>query len=571
MSKKNLKIGLTFASLSLMVNLFIIANAFIPGTVSGQMSDFIANIVKFFINGIDKDVDEIKTESITLKLDDRYLLNGVEGYKDNEIPLGATKKLIASPNPKNATDANIYFTCSSDKINVIQVDYGAFIEANEDIDSFTVTAHLKDSDIHTDYTFYVKEHCAPIDFSISLDNKEIKTGLTELVNVTPISKIESINDPLKYVRYFDSTKLEYTSSNTSIASINNLGVITAKSVGTVEISVSNGTVTKKETITVKNNAETVIKPNNNWKLTSKTNKAYIGDMNFDGNDYSEVGLHNTPLTVDWNGVTPSDSKLTYSSSNPLIAMVDSSGIVRGYRKKGKVTITAISALDPSQSSSIDIDVEDVMISSLKYASEKSSFQIEKGVTLLISPNYLPINASDKKMMGKAENSSLVEIESRGSSVAIKGIETGKTKITIYAVNSPSATLEYEIEVTPLKIINSANEDDFFSIIRKSIGHLMLFFVDGIFTTLGAYFLIKDSKKKYFRYLIYPASLVFGFSIAGLSEFIQLFIPKRGARWIDVGIDTLGYASATLLIALIFLIIFIIKRIKDKKKVKIDNN
>lgn len=91
MSKKNLKIGLTFASLSLLVNLFIIANAFIPGTISGQMSDFIANIVKFFVNGIEKDVEEIKTESISLTLDERYLLNGVEGYKENEIPLGATK------------------------------------------------------------------------------------------------------------------------------------------------------------------------------------------------------------------------------------------------------------------------------------------------------------------------------------------------------------------------------------------------------------------------------------------------------------------------------------------------
>ncbi len=571
MSKKNLKIGLTFASLSLLVNLFIIANAFIPGTISGQMSDFIANIVKFFINGIEKDVEEIKTESISLTLDERYLLNGVEGYKENEIPLGATKKLIASPNPKNATDANIYFTCSSDKINVIQADYGAFIEANEDIDSFIVSARVKDSDIHADYTFYVKEHCAPVDFSISIENSEIKTGLTEIINVTPISKIESINDPLKYVRYFDSTKLEYISSNTSVATINNLGVITAKSPGTTQISVSNGIVTKKETITVKNNTETIVKPNNNWKLTSKSNKAYIGDMNFDGFDYNEVGMHNTPLLVDWNGAVPSDDKLTYVSSNPLIAMVDNNGVVRGYRKKGTVTITATSTLDPSQSASINITVEDVLISSLEYANEKKSFQIEKGVTLLITPKYLPINASDKKMMGKAENASLVEIESRGSSVAIKGLETGKTKVTIYAVNSESATLEYEVEVTPLKIINSANEDDFFSIIRKSIGHLTLFFIDGIFTTLGAYFLIKDNKKKYYRYLIYLASLLFGFSIAMLSEFIQLFIPKRGARWIDVGIDTLGYASAVFLIALIFLIIFIIKKVKNKKKEEIDKN
>lgn len=101
------------------------------------------------------------------------------------------------------------------------------------------------------------------------------------------------------------------------------------------------------------------------------------------------------------------------------------------------------------------------------------------------------------MMGKASDSSLLDIESRGSSVAIKGLEVGKCKVTIYAINSPEATLEYEIEVTPLKIINTQNEGDFFSIIRKSIGHLILFFVNGIITTLGAYFLLKDNKKKIF--------------------------------------------------------------------------
>ncbi len=567
MSKKNLKVGLTFATLSLIINLFIIANSFIPGEASSKMSNFIGDIVKFFVNGVDKDFEEIKTQSIDLKLDERYLLNNAEGYKENEIPLGATKKLIASPNPKDATDANIYFTCNNENINVIQVDYGAFIEANDDIDSFIVTAHLKDSDIHTDYTFYVKEHVAPVDFSISVENTEIKTGLTEIVNVTPISKIESLNDPLKYVRYFDSTKLEYSSSNPSVASINNLGVITANNEGEAVITVSNGTISKTEKIIVKNNNGSIKKPDGNWKLTSTTNKAYVGDMNFDGNDYDEVGKHHTALSIDWMGNEPSDTKMTYKSSDPLIAMVDSSGIVRGYRKKGKVTITATSTLDPNQSSSIEIEVDDVSIEELKYASEKTNFQVEVGVTILISPNYLPINASDKKMMGEAENSSLVEIESRGSSVAIKGLEKGKTKVTIYAVNSPNAKLDYEIEVIPLKIINSSNEGDFFTIIRKSIGHLMLFFVNGIVTTLGAYFLLKENKKKYLSYLIYPLSLLSGFIVAGLSELIQLFTPDRSGRWLDVGIDVLGYALGVALIGLIFLTLFIIKRIKNKKEIK----
>lgn len=564
MSKKKFTLGLIFASISFTLTLFTIVNAFIPGTASGNFSDFFGNIIKFVINDNNEiDPTEVKAESITLSLDNRYKYNYVEGYSENEMAFGSTKKLIAEILPKDTTETNITFTSSDENVHLNQDNLGVFIEANTYSESFTITASIKDTHIKKDYTFYVKPLVAPLDFDIEVED-EIKNNLTSIIKVTPKSSIEDINDPLKYCRYFDSSKLTYISSNTSIATVDSNGVIIGKSVGTTNITVTNGTISKTKTINVISNTSPIVYPDDNWTISSSINKAYIGDMNFDGvNDE----VHNTALTIDWGSNVPSDTKVLYESDNPLAAMVDPSGIVRGYRTTGVANIKVTPTIDPSKSKTIQINVEDVLISSLHYVNEKSSISIEKGATTLISPSYLPLNANEKKLDGEASDPSIVEVESRGSKVAVKGLENGKTKIKIYAVNNPEASIDYEIEVTPLRPINSSNEDDFMMLMRKSIGHLLLFMANAIFTTLGAILLLSDKKEAKYKYGLYVVSLLYGFVIAGISELIQIGIPGRSGRWKDVGINTLGYAIGLLLVIITMLSIYLIRKIIAKKKQK----
>lgn len=564
MTKKKFRLGLICSSLSFILTIFTIVNAFIPGTASGNFSNIFGNIAKLIINDNNEiDPVEIKTQSIDLSLDKKYKYNFVEGYEENEIAIGSTKKLIAEIYPSDATDANIVFSCSDENVHLSQDNLGLFIEANTYNSSFIISTMVKNTDIRKDYTFYVKELVAPLDFAIDVDN-EIKNGLTSLIKVTPISDIEELNDPLMYCRYYDSSKLTYSSSNNDVATVDNNGIIKGKSVGTTTITVSNGYISKTKIIHVISNIAPIIYPSNDWTISSLTNKAYIGDINYDGvNDE----VHQTALSINWGSIVPSDTNVIYESSNPLAALVDSGGIVRGYRTKGTTEIKVSYALDLSKSKTIKIDVEDVLISSLNYSNDESSFSIEKGATILVSPSYLPINASEKRLAGETISSNIIQVESRGSKVAIKGLETGKTIVKIYAIDNVEASIEYEINVIPLRPINSSNEDDFFLFMRKSLGHLFLFMTNAIFATLGALFLLSDKKGLKYKLFIFIVSMIYGFSIAGLSELIQLGVPEREGRWQDVGIDSLGYAIGLLLLLITLLTINLIRKRFTKRKTK----
>lgn len=100
-------------------------------------------------------------------------------------------------------------------------------------------------------------------------------------------------------------------------------------------------------------------------------------------------------------------------------------------------------------------------------------------------------------------------------------------------------------------INENNIDGFTSFVRKLIGHFLLFGVSGLFTTWSIYLFLKTKINK--TYLLMLISLLFGFFLATLTEFIQHFLPGRVGSYLDVIIDTSGYLLFLLLYYLIITI------------------
>lgn len=98
-------------------------------------------------------------------------------------------------------------------------------------------------------------------------------------------------------------------------------------------------------------------------------------------------------------------------------------------------------------------------------------------------------------------------------------------------------------------VTKDNYESFIVIIRKVFGHFGLFGFSGVFTTWSIYFFVKQSKFNYFIHFS-CLSLLFGFWIAWLSEFVQLFVPGRSGSVTDVVIDFAGYFIGVLLVILI---------------------
>ena len=92
---------------------------------------------------------------------------------------------------------------------------------------------------------------------------------------------------------------------------------------------------------------------------------------------------------------------------------------------------------------------------------------------------------------------------------------------------------------------STDKETFATIVRKSIGHFLLNGINACFATLALMFFTKD--KFAHRGLVLLLGLFYGVLIAGLSEFIQLFVEGRGGSWKDVGINSLGCLFFVLII------------------------
>ena len=88
-------------------------------------------------------------------------------------------------------------------------------------------------------------------------------------------------------------------------------------------------------------------------------------------------------------------------------------------------------------------------------------------------------------------------------------------------------------------------------LRKAVGHFGLFAFSGVFSSWTTYLFSKDTKVGYFLSQI-MMDLSFGFLMAMLSEFVQVFVDGRSGAWADVGIDFAGFSLGFLVIFLIFL-------------------
>ena len=119
-------------------------------------------------------------------------------------------------------------------------------------------------------------------------------------------------------------------------------------------------------------------------------------------------------------------------------------------------------------------------------------------------------------------------------------------------NTIAHTTADVINTVKPETITPRNFDRFAFDLRKLVGHFGLFALSGVFSSWATYLFSKDTKVGYFLSQVIM-DLSFGFVIAILSEFVQIFIDGRSGAWTDVGIDFAGFFLGFLIIFLIFLL------------------
>lgn len=274
----------------------------------------------------------------------------------------------------------------------------------------------------------------------SVDNPMIKGSCTVKVNVkTTGVKLNKTSGYLyegqsgkltATVSPADATnkKLTWTSSNTSIATVDSSGKITAKKPGTVYITctTNNGGYTAQCKLTVR----AVIKT-----TSVKLNKT-SGSMNA-GTTYT--------FTVTVAPSNATNKGVTFKSSNPAVLEVNkTSGKIRAI-KPGTATVTCTTN-DTGKTAKCVVTVKAVVPT--KVTLNKTSGSMNYNQTYQLKATVYPSNATDKSLTWKSSDPSVVYVNSKG---VIQALKPGKSAVITCTTVSGKKVAQCTVKVNPIKV------------------------------------------------------------------------------------------------------------------------
>lgn len=217
----------------------------------------------------------------------------------------------------------------------------------------------------------------------------------------------------------------WSSDDSSVASVDDTGLITAVAAGETYINVKtvDGGVSARIKISVSNPKATGV------VLNLKSARVKVGQ---------KIALKAFVLPSDVD-----NSTVTWSSSNSSVASVNSKGVVTT-RKTGAVTITAKSASNPAHSASARITIVRPVT---KITARKTKVVLRRGTSWNLRVKAYPTNASSRKVYFKS-TSKLVKVNSHGIVFVSKKAKHGfKAVITIKAKDGFGATKKVYVTVT----------------------------------------------------------------------------------------------------------------------------
>ena len=215
----------------------------------------------------------------------------------------------------------------------------------------------------------------------------------------------------------ENKSVTWTSSNTSVASVNSAGVVTAKSSGitTITAKTFNG-------LTASCQVKVVTKPSgislNKSSLTVEQGKT-------------------ASLTATVSPSTADNKTVTWKSSNANVASV-SNGVVKGIGV-GTATVTATTVNGLKASCTITVKAPVVLPTSI--ALDRSAFSLTVGSTSILDATVYPANAANKSVTWTSSNTSVATV----SAGKVTAKSAGTAVITAKTFNGKTATCKVTVK------------------------------------------------------------------------------------------------------------------------------
>ena len=221
--------------------------------------------------------------------------------------------------------------------------------------------------------------------------------------------------------------ITYSSSNTSVATVNSYGLVTAKGEGTTYITVSSASSRdeKECLVTVGPNVVKVT----SIALNDKSAILKTGDT------------YQLTATVFPNNAT--DKTVSWKSSSTSVARVSSNGLVTAIAEgTAIITCTANDGSGVSASCNITVNPDIVKVSSITLNEKSAIMNVSE--TKQLTATVLPNNATDKTVNWKSSNISVATVSSNGF---VTAIAEGAATITCTANDGSGVSASCTITVT----------------------------------------------------------------------------------------------------------------------------
>ncbi len=332
------------------------------------------------------------------------------GLTSKSISVGHQFTLKSSITPSNVTNKTV--TYKSSNPNVATVSSNGVVSANR-AGTTVITGTLGNKEAKL--TLTVVNSYVSVS-SITLNKKVVNlfVGSTDILKAT----LQPTNATNK--------KVIYRSSNSSIASVDETGKVTAKAPGTAKITVqSENGKTIQATVLV----EPILPTGLALKEKSKTLKV---------NDTYQINPTILPVNA-------TDKSITYQSDHENILTVNAQGVVLAKRPgQAKVTVKTING----KTASMNFTVKAGTIPVTKVSFNKTVLQLEAGSKEKVVVTVSPSNATNKSLRYTSSNPSIAQVDSNG---VITAKQVGTATITA-TIDGKQTTLKVTVTLPKVKKI-----------------------------------------------------------------------------------------------------------------------
>ena len=311
-----------------------------------------------------------------------------------ELAVGASQKLTASVEPSNATNKEVTWKSSDDKVATVGTDGTV-----TGVKAGTVTISVTTKDGSKTATCKVTVTAKTVAVTgVTLNKSTVSIVIGETFKLVPTVKPD------------DATNKEVTwkSSNTAVATVAEDGTITAVKAGTATITCTTKDGAKKATcaVTVTSKAVAVTGVTLNKSKISIT----VGET---------FKLEPT--------ISPSNAtnkEVEWKSSNTAVATVAEDGTVTAV-KAGTATITCTTK-DGAKKATCSVEVKTGTVAVTGVTLDKEKITVIIGTPQKLTATVKPDNATNKEVTWSSSNTSVATVGTDGT---VKGVKTGTATIT----------------------------------------------------------------------------------------------------------------------------------------------